>query len=311
MNRHRSSTRACKEAYDAQLNLPMAFVSEHSSPTLDPTIPGYVDSIEMDMTHPDSADTDPPELMNDGGLYNQMEMMELDSEGDGEGPPENHTRRSAADVNAWRGFLEDPSEPSDSFNVTVEVYPGAGMVQKTTTTAFSNVHQAQKLKGSDNVFYPFSGETEWELVSWLHHAGVSMSDVDKFLKLRYVSSSQERLTRKSFILSKVRIQPLSFKGGETMRERIESLPNAGPRWKELAVSPKDGTPLDPITLLYRDPLEAIADLIARPAFADAMQFSPRKIWKDVGKTKRVYSEMSTGNWWWRTQVFVIVLLSLL
>jgi hypothetical protein len=87
-----------------------------------------------------------------------------------------------------------------------------------------------------------------------------------------------------------------------MRARIESLPDAGPRWKELAISPEYGTPLDPVTLLYRDPLEAVTDLLSRPAFADAMQFTPMKIWKDIDKTKRVYSEMSSGNWWWRTQV---------
>jgi hypothetical protein len=186
------------------------------------------------------------------------------------------------------------------------------MVQKQTTmTEFSHLHQVQELKGTKNFFYPFSGETEWELVSWLHHAGISMSDIDKFLRLRYVSSFRERSTHQLIHSLQVCKQPLSFQSGATMRERIETLPNAGPRWKELAVSPGDGTPLDPITLLYRDPLEAVADLLAHPAFADAMQFSPRKIWKDVGKTKRVYSEMSTRNWWWRTQVFLIIILSLL
>jgi lambda repressor-like predicted transcriptional regulator len=80
------------------------------------------------------------------------------------------------------------------------------------------------------------------------------------------------------------------------------LPDSGPRWKELAITPEYGAPLDPITLLYRDPLEAVADLLARPVFANAMEFAPRKIWKDVDRSKRVYSEMSSGNWWWRAQV---------
>jgi hypothetical protein len=130
-----------------------------------------------------------------------------------------------------------------------------------------------------------------------------MSDIDKFLNLRYVSDSREGTTLNLFIISQVCKQPLSFQSGETMRQRIETLPDAGPRWKELAISPEYGTLVDPITLLYRDPLEAVADLLARPVFADAMQFSPRKIWRDVGKTKRIYSEMSTADWWWRTQVF--------
>jgi hypothetical protein len=87
-----------------------------------------------------------------------------------------------------------------------------------------------------------------------------------------------------------------------MRACIEMLPDGGPRWKQLAITPEYGTPLEPITLLYRDPLEAVADILSRPVFANHMEFAPRKIWKDVDQGKRVYSEMSSGNWWWRTQV---------
>jgi hypothetical protein len=135
----------------------------------------------MDTMQPYSVDTDLPELMNE-----DMEMMELDSQGNADEPPERHP---PVDANAWRGFLEDPSKPDDALDVTVEVYPSAGMVQKQTTmTEFSHLRQVQELKGTKNFFYPFSGETEWELVSWPHHAGISMSDIDKFLRLRYVSS---------------------------------------------------------------------------------------------------------------------------
>jgi hypothetical protein len=167
----------------------MVSLSEPSSSTADPTSPGYVDSMEMDMTHPYSADTDAPEPMNDSdGFDNQMEMMDLDSQGDAEEPPESPTRRPPADVNAWRGFPEDPGEPVDSSGVTTEVYPGAGRVQEqTSSSGFDEVRREQEKKAQGNIFYPFSGETEWELVAWMHHSGVSLSDIDKFLKLHYVS----------------------------------------------------------------------------------------------------------------------------
>jgi hypothetical protein len=146
--------------------------------------------MEMDAMDPYRADTDPPEPMNDGdGFDNQMETMDLDSQGDAEEPPESPTGHPPADVNSWRGFPMDPGEPLDSSGVTIEVYPGAGRVQEhISTSGFDEIRQEQEQKAQGNVFYPFSGETEWELVAWLHHSGVSLSDIDKFLKLRYVSS---------------------------------------------------------------------------------------------------------------------------
>lgn len=40
---------------------------------------------------------------------------------------------------------------------------------------------------SDNRYYPFSCEAEWELVSWMVRSALPMTKIDEFLKLKYVS----------------------------------------------------------------------------------------------------------------------------
>ena len=84
---------------------------------------------------------------------------------------------------------------------------------------------------------------------------------------------------------------------------IEALPDPGPRWFVENVVPISGESVQPVSLYYRDPVEAIKSLLRRPSLADSMEFAPRRSWSDEGKTKRLYSEMSTGDWWWRHQVW--------
>ena len=193
MNKHRSSTTACSDAYNAQLNLPISSVPR--TLVLNPktlVAPPSIDTMDVEMVQPCGAGTTPPEQTNYGEFDNYMDSgsaMQLDSESDAEEPPESDAGHPPINVDGWRGFPEDPTEPDDSSDVITEVYPGAGRVQEQTSRAgFDDARQEQERKAKGNIFYPFSGETEWELVAWLHHSGVSLSDVDKFLKLRYVSS---------------------------------------------------------------------------------------------------------------------------
>lgn len=41
-----------------------------------------------------------------------------------------------------------------------------------------------------NPYYPFSGQRDWEVGSWLLHSGLSMGKIDSFLSLEMVSSNK-------------------------------------------------------------------------------------------------------------------------
>lgn len=104
------------------------------------------------------------------------------------------------------------------------------------------------------------------------------------------------------VLLKVQSRPLSFGSAKKMRSLIEQLPDATPRWMEHKITPAHGTPDEPVLMLYRDPLKLISYLLSRPTFADCMEYAPQQVWNDEEMDSRRYSEMSTGDWWWRTQV---------
>jgi hypothetical protein len=98
----------------------------------------------------------------------------------------------------------------------------------------------------------------------------------------------------------------SFRSGAALRDRMEQLPQHGPRWIARDIAPDYGSPSQTPVLLYRDPVDAIKYLLARPALAEHLEFAPRKVWEDRTQQSRLYSEMWTGNWWWRTQVWARV-----
>jgi hypothetical protein len=52
----------------------------------------------------------------------------------------------------------------------------------------------------------------------------------------------------------------------------------------------------------RDIIECIKALFGDPEFAQHLIFAPERHYTDRSKTVRVYHEMHTGDWWWKTQV---------
>lgn len=57
-----------------------------------------------------------------------------------------------------------------------------------------------------------------------------------------------------------------------------------------------------LELWRRDPVECIRELIGNPAFRDTMRFAPERLYADEEGNVRVFEEMWTGDWWWKTQV---------
>lgn len=94
---------------------------------------------------------------------------------------------------------------------------------------------------------------------------------------------------------------IKYGSAKTLKRRIDDLPG-GVDWKLVEVVPESGMPLNNAVLYYRDPVELVQFILSREKFKDLLEFKPRKVWDDSNKETRRYSEMWTGNWWWRTQV---------
>lgn len=104
--------------------------------------------------------------------------------------------------------------------------------------------------------------------------------------------------------AQVKGAPFSFKSAYTLHRCLDQLPRAGPVWKSVILSPNTGTPKEgtPSMLFYRDPVGTVQYLLSNSALQEGIQWSPRKVFVDNRKTQRLFSDMSTGDWWWDTQV---------
>jgi hypothetical protein len=102
----------------------------------------------------------------------QLETMEVD---DAEDPAEGRSSRR----------LVEPEADRDDY--TIDVHPTAGRILWKVEAPFSRERAYQEMRGEGNMYYPFADEKEWELSAWLHQSGLPLSQMDTFLKLKYVS----------------------------------------------------------------------------------------------------------------------------
>lgn len=57
-----------------------------------------------------------------------------------------------------------------------------------------------------------------------------------------------------------------------------------------------------VELWKRNPVECIRELMGNSRFAQHMKYAPERVYTDESGRSRAYSEMSTADWWWATQV---------
>ncbi|KAF8873161.1 hypothetical protein BD779DRAFT_1452149, partial [Infundibulicybe gibba] len=57
-----------------------------------------------------------------------------------------------------------------------------------------------------------------------------------------------------------------------------------------------------VELWKRDPVECVKELIGNVAFRENMKYALTKIYEDEDGKNRGYDEMSSGDWWWETQM---------
>jgi hypothetical protein len=191
--------------------------------------------------------------------------------------------------NLARGTRDDRSSRvvNKASNVVVdEIYPlPHATVIRSIPPPFVTLYDKQLKDGKGNFYYPFAGPMEWQFASWAQRSGLSRKKLDGFMKLDYVKK-----------------RPFSFANGAALVDRLQSSLASKPRWQALKMTPEFGSPTGEVVLYHRNPLDAIKVLLSRPKLGIDMAFTPRRSWIDSnGFRERIYSEMFSGDWAWRTQ----------
>ncbi|KAI0262751.1 hypothetical protein BC834DRAFT_925131 [Gloeopeniophorella convolvens] len=137
---------------------------------------------------------------------------------------------------------------------------------------------------------PFKSEDEWELARWLTRS-VGQGKADEFSKLKIVQDH---------------VKP-SWHNKYTLNKSLDKLP-AGPGWRcETVQVPgdlkdKNGRQrTEDVELWMRDPLLCIQELLGNPAFRENMAYAPERVYTNEAGAERVFDELWTADWWWKTQ----------
>ena len=94
---------------------------------------------------------------------------------------------------------------------------------------------------------------------------------------------------------------MSYKNERELDQKIDkSLPSVRPSFTRGTLL-VDSVNYD---VYYRDIIACIRALYGDPEFTRRLIFAPEVHWADEQRTNRLYHDMHTGKWWWRTQVRV-------
>jgi hypothetical protein len=73
------------------------------------------------------------------------------------------------------------------------------------------------------------------------------------------------------------------------------------------LDPEGQPTVQTVDLWMRNPLDLIRELIGNPDFKDVMHYAPERHYMDNERENREYNEAWTADWWWNTQVQIIIL----
>ncbi|KAI0058305.1 hypothetical protein BV25DRAFT_1919501 [Artomyces pyxidatus] len=159
-------------------------------------------------------------------------------------------------------------------------HAGAPMGQEELAT----YQEYERLLGeadADNAYRPFPDKGAWDIADWAKELGPTSN---AFTKLMRIDTVRDNLD-------------LPYRTAQDLNEIIDKKLPARPAFKrEYVVVAGEKYPL-----YYRDPLECIKALYGDPEFAPYLTFAPQRHYVDDDQTIRLYSDMYTGKWWWRTQ----------
>ena len=153
---------------------------------------------------------------------------------------------------------------------------------------------------TQNPYYPFADQEEWELGSFLLGSGLSIQKVDEFLKLKLVSHLYHPFPSLADLFSDQDYwSHIPLSKGTT--KPIEILPTV-PEWNFKNVSLTGHATKEPTLLFYRYALNCVEYLFSNPLFADEIDFCPVQLYHDLEQMVCVYTEWMSGKKAWDMQV---------
>ncbi|KAG1834477.1 hypothetical protein EV424DRAFT_1468577 [Suillus variegatus] len=185
-------------------------------------------------------------------------------------------------ANSDKGVFTSHINEEDTLPTT-DLFPSASQTYGKGHTFLDLFHSNENsVYCMKNLYYPFSGRKEWEVVSWLLRSGLSMGKINSFLSLEMIKDLS-----------------LLFSSAKELRGRAEMLPS-GLCWMSQVIPTAHPTK-SPVVLYWCDPLDCISSILNHPTFHRELDFTPCRVYTTAQRLYRVYSEWMTADDAWKMQ----------
>jgi Plavaka transposase len=175
---------------------------------------------------------------------------------------------------------EDSETPSNA--VEDIVFASAGLAVSDAPEVLSEAQNALQ-----NPYTPFASAFEFNLAHWFVDSGIPKTRINSYFN-RNLCTMQE--------------PEINFRSGHTLQQLLErmDLEYGIAPWVSAQATAVISGETHKIPFFYRDPLDCIRFLLKQPPYRDYLVFAPMRQFNESGE--RVYTDMYTADWWWRTQV---------
>jgi len=134
-----------------------------------------------------------------------------------------------------------------------------------------------------NPIFPFQTAYQYKLAKFFHESKTSLVNIDRFFKAGLLPDAHG----------------VHFQSGYTWRNKMCEMIDQ-PGWMKGTV---DFYLHKGCVFYFRDLEDTIQYLLRQRAYAEHLVFAPRHEFDE--EYNRVYTDMHTGDWWWRTQVGIL------
>ncbi|QRV97139.1 DNA-dependent ATPase [Ceratobasidium sp. AG-Ba] len=169
------------------------------------------------------------------------------------------------------------------------VCPTAGYKYGTAEPTYHKIRRHQ-IANQEPVTARFKDVAEFKLAKWMQDNQISQNARTEFFALEATSRMD-----------------LSYTSNYTLNEKIKKLPEVTgwTKWSKIVtgnVLNKSGKRMtEAVTMLKRNPVDAIAEIISKAEFADDLVWAPEDAFLDEARSCQIWDEMWTGREWARVQ----------
>jgi hypothetical protein len=149
----------------------------------------------------------------------------------------------------------------------------------------------KKPRGDLSTYLPFQSATDFAAAQWFLRAKCTKGDIERF----YGDKRLEPMHKL-----------LSFSSHDELLRKIHDIPYGIPDdvWKISEIQVEQdiiGLPSSTYDIRYRDIKSVLEFLMGHEPFEHHLSYAPVRQFSGTSSDNRIYDEMHTGDWWWRTQ----------